>query len=49
MMLHPSRVVETSERQPCVVGVVVVVSVVSLHKIYLETKKIKLNTIQKQY
>ena len=32
VMLHPGRVVETSERQPCVVGVVVVnvVNVVSV-------------------
>ena len=29
-MLHPGRVVETSERQPCVVGVVVVVNVVNV-------------------
>ena len=29
-MLHPGRVVETSESQPCVVGVVVVVIVVSV-------------------
>ena len=29
-MLHPGRVVETSESQPCVVGVVVVVNVVMI-------------------
>ena len=39
VMLHPGRVVETSERQPCVVGVVVVVSFVSVSLCVLHSDK----------